>query len=156
MKRYEKTRNSTNVKGETMSVGSGDWIERDDVEQLGLAGEALARAYLEQKGWSIEAQNVRSRYGELDLVACKARPGEDPIVAFVEVKSRRRCDRFSPTLAVSYRKRRTIARLAHRYICQRRRTGVRYRFDVITVDFGKRPAAIVHIEGAFDAQGNTC
>lgn len=139
-----------------MSVGSGDWIERDDIEQLGLAGEELARAYLERHGWSIEAQNVRSRYGELDLVACKDLPGEGVLVAFVEVKSRRRCDRFSPTLAVSYRKRRTIARLAHRYICQRRRAGARYRFDVITVDFGKRPAAIVHLEGAFDAQGNTC
>ncbi|TXD38317.1 YraN family protein [Lujinxingia vulgaris] len=140
-----------------MSIGSGDWIDRDDCEQLGLAGEDLARRYLERNGWSIEAHNVRSRHGELDLVACKELPGDQGVlVAFVEVKSRRRCDRFSPALAVSYRKRRTIARLAHRYICQRRRTGARYRFDVITVDFSKRPAAIQHIEGAFDAQGNTC
>lgn len=137
-----------------MTTGSGDWIADDDFEQLGIAGEDLARRYLERRGWSIEAQNVRSRHGELDLVACRELPGEGVLVAFVEVKSRRRCDRFSPTLAVSYRKRRTIARLANDYIRQRRRTGVRYRFDVITVDFGKHPAAIQHIPGAFDAQGN--
>ncbi|RAL22919.1 YraN family protein [Lujinxingia litoralis] len=139
-----------------MNAGQCDWIHTGDREQLGAAGEDLARRHLERSGWTIEAQNVRFRHGELDLVACQELACGELLVAFIEVKSRRRCDRYSPALAVGFRKRRTIARLAQEYIRARGRRQARYRFDVITVDYSSRPASLQHIQGAFDASGNTC
>jgi len=49
----------------------------------GRAGERDAARWLEGRGWTIVATRVRTKAGEVDLVA--RRPG---LVAFVEVKAR--------------------------------------------------------------------
>ena len=48
----------------------------------GAIGEERAAEYLRGRGWDILARNVRSRRGEVDLVA-----GRDDLLAFVEVKA---------------------------------------------------------------------
>ena len=50
-----------------------------------MGGEAQAAALLRRKGFRIVAQNFRTRYGELDIVAEK-----DGFLVFAEVKTRKK------------------------------------------------------------------
>jgi putative endonuclease len=59
--------------------------ERQEADQHGRAGEAEAAMWLVQQGWRIVAERVKTKAGEIDLIA--KRPG---LVAFVEVKWRAR------------------------------------------------------------------
>jgi putative endonuclease len=54
-----------------------------DRKEIGRAGEQLALAYLQKKGYQLVAQNYRHRRGEIDLIVKR----EDMLV-FVEVKLR--------------------------------------------------------------------
>src|SRR5438132_12415098 len=106
--------------------------------ELGRRGEALAAAYLEQRGYRVAASNFTLPVGrnmrgaivnaEIDLVAY-----EGATLCFVEVKTRA-SDWFAPPQAnVDRRKQRQIARAARAY---RRLFAVEddpFRFDVVTV-----------------------
>ena len=52
-------------------------------QELGAAGELLARRHLERRGYRFVAANWRRPYGELDLIM---RDGD--VLVFVEVKTR--------------------------------------------------------------------
>ena len=52
-------------------------------QQLGMWGEGIAAAYLEDKGLQIIDRNVRTGYGEIDLIARIS-----GVTVFVEVKTR--------------------------------------------------------------------
>ena len=54
-------------------------------EQRGRGAERIAAWWLRLRGWRILAQRARVPGGEVDLIARRGR-----IVAFVEVKARRR------------------------------------------------------------------
>ena len=71
---------------------------------LGLAGEHLAERELARRGLRVVARNVRTRYGEIDLI-CRDACG----YAFIEVKTRRAGSFVAAAEAVDARK---AARLA--------------------------------------------
>ncbi|MBW3644613.1 MAG: YraN family protein [Actinobacteria bacterium] len=107
---------------------------------LGSAGEDLAAAEYERRGYQVLARNWRCREGELDLVL---RSGST--VVFCEVKARSTLAFGSPLEAVTAAKRRRIRLLATRWLQQ---SGVRageLRFDVVGVLDG----AVEVVEGAF-------
>lgn len=54
-------------------------------DRKGREGEAQAAQWLMQQGWQVVAERVKTKLGEIDLIARK--PG---ITAFIEVKWRRR------------------------------------------------------------------
>lgn len=54
-------------------------------DRKGREGEAQAAQWLMQQGWQVVAERVKTKLGEIDLIARK--PG---IVAFIEVKWRKR------------------------------------------------------------------
>jgi len=114
---------------------------------LGASAEQSAAQFLTRAGLSVVERNVRLRGGEIDLVCRDA-----DVVVFVEVKARRRGWDDSPAAAVTWRKQRTLARLALLYLKLRRLRDVRCRFDVVevTVD-GHAPPEIRHLRSAFDA-----
>ena|SRR3989338_732211 len=56
----------------------------------GRAAEAAATEYLKKQGFKVLAQNWRTRYCEIDVVA-----GKDKVVYFVEVKYRQSGDQGS-------------------------------------------------------------
>ena len=59
--------------------------QRQEADQRGREGEAEAAMFLAQQGWRIVAERVKTKAGEIDLIA--KRTG---LVAFVEVKWRAR------------------------------------------------------------------
>jgi putative endonuclease len=115
----------------------------DQNRQLGAWGEAAAARYLQRQGLQIVEQNVRTRYGEIDLIA---RDGDT--LVFIEVKTRRRGEFGSPALAVDWRKRRRLSQLALSYVGEQP-FGIRFDIIAITAAKGER-AVLQHFRGAFD------
>jgi putative endonuclease len=97
-------------------------------QTFGRRGEEAAVRHLEELGYRIEARNVRTPVGEIDIVA---RDGD--VLVFVEVKARRSRRFGSPAAAVDRRKQRKIARCAQHYLKTAGRTDRRARFDVVSV-----------------------
>jgi putative endonuclease len=113
--------------------------ERQDADQRGREAEAQAAMWLAQQGWWIVAERVKTKAGEIDLIA--KRPG---LVAFVEVKWRARAAALAD--AIDERRLTRVARaaevVAHEYATQ----GEDIRIDVILLAPGRKPT---HIENAW-------
>lgn len=115
-----------------------------DRAELGRTGEALAATYLERAGYTIVARNVRTREGEIDLIASRGN-----VLAFVEVKTRRSATYGSPAEAVTYRKTARIRRLALEYLASRTSHGEDVRFDVVDILRERGTYRVTHLENAF-------
>ncbi|MDB2386811.1 YraN family protein [Shewanella sp.] len=105
----------------------------------GQAAEAAARQYLEQHGLQFVEQNVRYRFGEIDLVM---RDGKDWV--FIEVKFRTHSQYGGAVNALSAAQTRRLRQAASHYI-QINRIDAICRFDVIAAD----PTSIQWIRNAF-------
>lgn len=114
---------------------------------FGQASEAQAEQFLRGKGYRILERNLRTRLGELDLVA------EDRgVLVFVEVKARMSEAFGGAVAAVTARKRAKLIKLASQYLAQRHLADRPCRFDVVVVQ--GQPTAdlqVHHVESAFDA-----
>jgi putative endonuclease len=98
--------------------------------QTGVFGEEVVGEYLRRRGWRVLGQRVRTRWGELDIIA---RRGDT--IAFFEVKTlgpRKRGMRTEINGKARHRLRR--AAVAWMATAQSHQRGVRrYRFDVCFV-----------------------
>ncbi|BAS27481.1 YraN family protein [Limnochorda pilosa] len=112
-----------------------------DRRSLGAWGERLAQVYLEGLGYRILERNLRSRLGELDLVAL-----DGQTLAFVEVRTRRSSRLGGPEESVDGAKRARLARLAAAYL-QRfpSHRGRPVRIDVVTVRIRPDGAELGHL-----------
>jgi putative endonuclease len=124
-------------------------VPADDRQALGRAGEQLAAEHLERSGFTVLERNYRTRWGELDLVAC-----DGMTLAFCEVKTRRlTAGRGYVLEAVGPRKQARVRRMAMSWLTShpRRPHVPNIRFDAIGVTFDRagRLAALEHLEGAF-------
>jgi len=114
----------------------------------GRRGEELAAAHLRRLGFTILDRNVRTRYGEIDLVAC------DPLVlAFVEVKTTRGAS-VAPLERVGRAQRARVRRLALSWMMGRppgsfRRAQVRFDAIGVVLDRDGALLALEHVEGAW-------
>ena len=111
----------------------------------GRDGEDEAARFLEARGLSLVARNVRAGGGEIDLVV---RDGET--VVFVEVKWRRDASRGAPAEAVTPLKRRKLLSAARAWLAENPSGAWReVRFDVVAIEGEAK--TIDWIRGAFDA-----
>ncbi len=97
--------------------------------ETGRSGEALARDFLEARGLTFRAANVRSPFGEIDLVM------EDPKareLVFVEVKTRGGTRFGVPEEAVTRQKRHKLRQLVEWYRIRSSWNG-RVRLDVVGI-----------------------
>ena len=123
----------------------------DPRHALGLRGEAAAEKYLKRQGYKILARRLRTRLGELDLVAVDGRT-----IVFVEVKTWRKVSGFDhPADAVDAKKQRQITRSAVAFLKHRGLLEYGGRFDIVAITWpeGSRRAEIEHIKNAFEAVG---
>lgn len=115
----------------------------------GRAGERLAAKHLKAKGYRVLDRNVRSRLGELDLVALD--PDGRTIVS-VEVKAGRANPDYPPELHVNAAKQKKIVALTAGFARRHQLTDRPFRFDVIAVEFPDAGDPVIrHHVGAFQS-----
>ena len=111
---------------------------RVGAEKRGRQAERIAGWWLRLKGWSILDRRVRTRAGEIDLVARRA-----GIVAFVEVKAR--ASDADLDLAIDERRLARVAAaaesVAHRYL----QPGDDMQIDVILLAPGRVPRHLSNV-----------
>ena len=123
----------------------------DRRRHTGTTGEELAAQHLLRRGFDIVERNFRTRWGELDIIACDGRT-----LVFCEVKCRRVPDgaaSVDPLESVRHGKRAQVRRMAARWLVERsdRPRAEDLRFDAIgvTLDRHGRLVRLDHLEGAF-------
>jgi putative endonuclease len=115
--------------------------------QLGKWGEQQAEKYLLAKGCQVLKRNVRTPYGEIDLVA-----HEGDVLVFVEVKTRSSRTFGNPEEAVTDAKLTHIIESAESYLQENLDFLLDWRIDVIAITKipGQDPE-ITHFENAVSA-----
>ena len=114
-------------------------------QQYGQSREQLAEHHLRRKGYVIEARNVRTPFGEIDMVA-----RHRGTIVFVEVKARR-SQRFGlPQEAVTAAKQRKISMAALAYLKAHHSLDIPARFDVVAIQDAVSPPRIEVITNAFE------
>ena len=117
---------------------------------FGQEGELAAERYLRHKGYRIVARNLRSRVGELDLIA-----EDGQVLVFVEVKARRTDEFGGAIYAVPQRKQEKVIQLAAQYLARHHIKDRLCRFDVILLQGGEAAVSqIEHIQNAFEVSGD--
>ncbi len=121
-------------------------------QDLGKWGENAAADYLAAKGYEILERNVRTPYGEIDLIALL--PGKSPVegdtMTFIEVKTRATSSFGNPEESVNSHKQAHMLASAQYYMQEHPEYDGDWRFDVIAIKLlnpGK-PPEITHFENA--------
>ena len=105
----------------------------DQRQKIGRMGEGMAADYLIARGLLILDKNVRTPYGEIDLVA------SDPdarTLVFVEVKTRTSESFGRIDESIDRRKLERLSLAISRYVAEHRYRGP-YRLDAVFVKIGK-------------------
>jgi len=116
-----------------------------DRRSVGRLGEDLAAEYLTRKGLKLIDRNVRTPFGEIDLI-CRDRR----TLVFVEVKARRSMAFGRPDEAVGSDKQRRLSRSALAYLASKAWEDRPARFDVLSIILDGPEPEIVHLADAFD------
>jgi putative endonuclease len=107
-------------------------------DATGRRAEAIAARYLAERGWTILGERVRTKAGEVDLVARR-----ESIVAFVEVKARASVAALD--LALDERRLARVAAAAEALIPRFVRDGEDVRIDAILIAPGQRPRHLENV-----------
>lgn len=118
---------------------------RDNRLALGRFGEETAEAFLKKKGYRILERNVRTRFGEIDLVAV-----ERGVICFIEVRTRRGdIEHMEALSSVGAAKQKKLSRLAVFFLKEKGWLSKRARFDVVCVGAKDRDHDIALVRNAF-------
>jgi len=112
-------------------------------KNLGSWGEQTAENFLVRKGYHIIGENIRTPYGEIDLI------GEQRgMIAFIEVKTRASTAFGLPEEGVTLKKGAHMVNAAEAYMQDHPDLGSIWRLDVIAIRKlpGNQPPEIVHFE----------
>jgi putative endonuclease len=112
---------------------------------LGRAGEAWVAGLLVREGWSLRARNFRAGPGELDIVVFR-----DGVLAFVEVKTRRKAVPRELEAALCRNKRHRIVETSKIFLAMHRQySEARIRYDVFLLG---SDGTVLRFEGAFTGE----
>ena len=113
-----------------VSSGSGGRSDGGRGE-LGRRGEEIAARRLEAQGYRIIERNFRTREGEIDLIAW-----DGPVLAFIEVKSRRGRAYGMPEESITPVKSDRLIAVAYAYLEAMDAAPVDWRIDAAIIEFG--------------------
>ena len=112
---------------------------------LGRCGEEAAMRYLERRKFRIVAQGFRLFRGEIDIIAY-----DKATLVFVEVKTRRSREFYSPEESVTPAKQKQIRKIAQGFLALHKIMEVECRFDVLSLIKTDRGEYIIrHFKNAF-------
>lgn len=135
-----KTKNPARAK--TSVSKSGKRID------LGRRGEDAAARFLDKRGYDIVDRNWKCFAGEADIIA---RDGDT--LVFVEVKTRRNCEKGFPAEAVNREKRERYEKIALAYLQDYEISDVLVRFDVVSIVVVSTDRALIrHHINAFSVE----
>lgn len=109
-------------------------------QRLGKQGEDWAAAYLQKNGFQTVDRNVRTRGGEIDLVARKR--GE---YYFVEVKTRQDDSFGEPIEALPWHRVERLRRLATHYVVQNKLNDKHLHLSLLGIDLASGGPQITFI-----------
>jgi len=114
-------------------------------QRLGRWGESLAATYLVEHGYTILERNMRTSYGEIDLIA---RDGET--IVFIEVKTGKTPTFGMPEISVNSRKQAHLLAAAQTYMQAHPDHQGEWRIDVIAIQGSptEKQPIITHFENA--------
>jgi putative endonuclease len=98
-------------------------------QALGRLGESLAVRHLQRRGWTIVERNVRSRFGEIDIVA-----EDGAVLVFLEVRARSGRAFGTPEESITWAKRERMARCAWAYLSNLPQPEREWRIDLIAIE----------------------
>ncbi len=124
------------------SISSKPVIRSTHNCKIGGWGEGVAADWLTERGCKIVARNVRTPYGEIDIVA-----RQDDVTLFVEVKTRTSNRMGLPEISVTPRKQKHMLAAAEHYAAEHEID--HWQIDVISIEgkpgAGAKPA-VTHFE----------
>jgi putative endonuclease len=112
-------------------------------KQIGAWGEEIAADWLAKHGYEVTARNVRTPYGEIDIIA-----QQGDVTIFVEVKTLTGSEHLLPEDNITARKQEHMLNCAQYYTSEHEID--HWQIDVIAVE-GKpagTPPVITHFENA--------
>ena len=111
-------------------------------QQIGQWGESIATDYLNERGYKIIAHNVRTPFGEIDIVA-----KQGDVIILVEVKTRTSDKMGLPEVSITARKQEHMLACAQHYAAEHEID--HWQIDVISVEGrpGDKPV-ITYFENA--------
>jgi len=110
-------------------------------QSVGQWGEQAAANYLAERGYEIAGRNLRTPYGEIDLLARK-----EGQTVFVEVKARTSAWLGPPEIAVTPQKQAHMIACAEHYAQE---NGIdHWQIDVIAVQRSAGKSQITHFQNA--------
>jgi putative endonuclease len=96
-------------------------------QEIGQWGESVATDYLTEHGYEIIARNVRTPFGEIDIVA-----KQGDMIIFVEVKTRTSNKMGLPEVSITVRKQEHMLACAQHYASENEID--HWQIDVISVE----------------------
>jgi len=115
-----------------------------DKISLGKKGEEIALSYLKSKKYKVIEKNLRSRFGEIDIIA-----NDHGTLVFIEVKTRTSEAFGTPIQGINEKKQNRLRQLAIRYIAEKVLIEPEVRFDVLGILQINNETKIEHISNAF-------
>jgi len=112
-------------------------------KQFGQRGEDLAVEFLLEEGYEILERNWHFGHTEVDIVA-----RDGAILVIAEVKTRSGNTYGEPSVAVDFRKQRTLIFAAERYLFGHQ-LDLEVRFDIISIIIEPGRTVLEHIKEAF-------
>jgi putative endonuclease len=98
-------------------------------QELGAAGEKIAREYLKKHGYKVTETNYRGRHGEIDIVSQK-----NKAVVFVEVRTRSSDAFGTPEESITRSKREKLVASALEYLTSHPGLPEDWRIDVLAIE----------------------
>lgn len=111
---------------------AGTWSAGGQRRAMGTFAEGLAAAFLEQRGYQINARNVYLRHGEIDLVA-----EQDGVTVFIEVRSRRQGSLGSALASLSRAKQHRMRVTAEFYLALHPEVPQEARIDLVAISLSR-------------------
>jgi putative endonuclease len=106
-------------------------------QKIGAWGEETAAVWLASRGYEVSRRNVRTPYGEIDIIALK-----NGVTCFIEVKTLTASKSFFPEQQITARKRTHMLNSAMHHAVENEID--RWQIDVIAVEGKPGDVPVIH------------